>query len=91
MKKTKKTVKASKKKTVKKAPVKKATKKAAPKPVVKRAPAKKEVITAQPITDETGVVVMKSVDDHDDADDNSGVSMKAVMEGGVLTMVPDED
>lgn len=91
MKKTKKTVKASKKKTVKKAPAKKATKKVAPKPVVKRVVAKKEVITAQPITDETGVVVMKSVDDRDDADDDGGVRMKAVMEGGVLTMVPDED
>jgi hypothetical protein len=86
-------IKPSKKALAKKAPAKKAKKapaKAA-KPVVKRVADKKEVITARPVIDETGVVVMKSVDDNDAADDNHGVVMKPFIDNGVLTLVPDED
>jgi hypothetical protein len=95
-------IKPSKKALAKKAPAKKAPAKKAKKapakaakpvlkPVVKRVADKKEVITACPVIDETGVVVMKSVDDNDAADDNHGVVMKPFIDNGVLTLVPDED
>lgn len=97
-KKTKKTVKKSVKavkKVAKKAPAKKATKKVV-KPAVKKVakPIKRvseqETILAQPATDESGMVMMRSVDEQEDDDQDEGVVLIPIYDNGVLTMVPAE-
>lgn len=71
-------VKATKKTSAKK-PAKKAAKKAAPKPVA-----------VQPVTDSTGVVTMKSVDDPGSVSQGDAASVEPSLdkETGVVTMVP---
>lgn len=83
------------KKVAKKAPAKKSTKKVV-KPAVKKSKpikrvAEQETILAQPATDESGMVMMRSVDDQDDDDQNEGVALIPIYEDGVLTMVPETD
>jgi hypothetical protein len=72
----------AKKKTVKKSQSKKSDKKS-----------NSENVTIKPVTDSTGVVVMKSVDDPGEVSDNEGVKLKAHVDKdtGVITMVPDSD
>jgi len=91
----KKVVKAAKKAS-KKAPAKKPTKKvvkAAVKKVAKpiKRVAEQETIMAQPATDESGMVMMRSIDDQDDDDQNEGVALIPVLDNGVLTLVPEAD
>lgn len=97
----------AKKKAVKKTAKKSAVKKAAKKPVkavkkpakkaaVKKAPAKKvapKLVAVQPVTDSTGVVTMKSVDDPGQATEGQAASVKPQLdkETGVLTMVPQSE
>jgi hypothetical protein len=82
----------AKKKAAKKAAVKKAVKKPAKKPV-KKVTAKKtapEPKVVQAVTDSTGVVTMKSVDDPGTATSGEEASVKPSVDKdtGVLTMVP---
>lgn len=94
--KQKKVAKKQAKKTVKKM-MKKVSKKvvkAAKKPVKKAVTKKKtKVVAAKAVTDSTGVVTMKSVDDPGTATENKGAAMKATLnkETGIVTMVPEED
>lgn len=78
----KKSVKAAKK------PVKKSAKKAA----VKKVPVKKTLVV-KPVTDSTGVVTMKSVDDPGTATQAEVASVRPQLdkETGVITMVPESD
>lgn len=91
----KKAVKATKK-VSKKAPAAKKSVKKVVKPAVKKSkPIKRvavqETILAQPATDESGMVMMRSVDDQDDDDQNEGVALIPIYDNGVLTMVPESD
>jgi len=88
--------KTSAKKSAKKPAVKKAkVLKLKTKPVVKKA-AKKvapEALAVLPVTDSTGVVTMKSVDDPGVASEGKVMKLKPTLdkETGVLTMVPVEE
>jgi len=75
-------VKASAKRSAKKPAKKAPAKKTAPKPVV-----------VQPVTDSTGVVTMKSVDDPGQATEGQAATVKPQLdkETGVLTMVPQSE
>jgi hypothetical protein len=95
----KKVAKKSAKKAVKKAPAKKAVK-AVKKPVKKptkkvsaKKPAPPKAVVIRPITDSTGVVTMKSVDDPGTASEGQPASVKPYLdkETGVLIMVPELD
>jgi len=81
----------TKKKAVKKA-AKKQVKKVAAKKTSKKSAAKKAVVV-RPVTDSTGVVTMKSVDDPGTASVGKATSLKPTVdkETGVLTMVPEDD
>jgi hypothetical protein len=93
----KKAAKKSAKKPVKKAAVKAskvvkskakpAKKTSAKKPVKKAAP---KVVSVQPVTDTTGVVTMKSVDDAGAASQGDATTVKPALdkETGVIVMVP---
>jgi hypothetical protein len=87
----KKAAKKAAKKQVKKVAAKKAVKKTAKKPVVKKA--SKKTVAVKAVTDSTGVVTMKSVDDPGTASTGKVATLKPTVdkETGVLTMVPDED
>ena len=76
----------SSKKTAAKKPAKKVTKKSVKK-------SSKKAVAVKPVTDSTGVVTMKSVDDPGTATQDKGVSVQPKLdkETGVLTMVPDSD
>lgn len=89
------TKKASPKKATKKqvkTPVKKPTKKAVKKPA-KKLVADKKTVTVKAVTDSTGVVTMKSVDDPGTASEGKAASVKATVdkETGVVVMVPESD
>lgn len=66
-----------------KAPAKRSAKKPAKKPAAK-------AVAVQPVTDSTGVVIMKSVDDPGSASQGDPASVKPSLdkETGVITMVP---
>lgn len=95
----KKVAKKSAKKAVKKAAVKKAVKavkKPAKKPAKKvsaKKPAPPKAVAVKAVTDSTGVVTMKSVDDPGTASEGQPASVKPYLdkETGVLTMVPETD
>lgn len=93
---SKKATKKAVKKPAKKAVVKKKAVKAVKKPVkkvsAKKAPAKKTV-AVRAVTDSTGVVTMKSVDDPGAVDAGKAASLKPTLdkETGVVTMVPEAD
>jgi len=93
----KKAAKKSVKKVVKKASVKKSVKKTAKKvatkPIKKVAAPKQsaspEQIVVKPVTDTTGVVTMRSIDEADESEKESDTKVVAVLdkETGVITMV----
>ena len=82
---------AAKKKPAKKAAKKTAKKSPAKKTAVKKTPPKPVVVA--PVTDSTGVVIMKSVDDPGTASEGKAMKLKPTLdkETGVITMVPVED
>lgn len=93
----KKAAKKAVKKPAKKSAVKKAVKPAKPKAKAgKKSSVKKaapKVVAVKAVTDSTGVVTMKSVDDPGQATEAKPATVKAHYdkETGVITMVPDTD
>lgn len=75
-----------------KSKVKASAKRSAKKPAKKTAPKKAapKAVAVQPVTDSTGVVTMKSVDDPGSASQGEPASVKPSLdkETGVITMVP---
>jgi hypothetical protein len=80
------------KKPVKKPAAKKAVKKPLAKKPVKKA-ATKKVVSVKPITDSTGVVIMKSVDSVEEEAETKSAKVKAHLDKdtGVLTMVYEDE
>lgn len=74
---------------VAKSKVKAPAKRSAKKPAKKAAP---KPVAVQPVTDSTGVVTMKSVDDPGQVSEGQAATVKPQLdkETGVLTMVPQE-
>ena len=84
------------KKAVKKAAKKSAVKKSSSKKSASKKPAKKAVpkaVAVKAVTDSTGVVIMKSVDDPGTASSGKAATLKPTLdkETGALIMVPEDD